>query len=98
MKDKLIDTLGAFGGIIFFLISLVSYVIPVLVITESFWLGLVLFLIMYIFPVSEIVFWVWSLIIVFNGPQDIFAIIYYVLFAITFLPVFISSVLELFRK
>ena len=98
MKEKLSAVFGTFGIILYYGISLISFSFPLFVITKSFWLQLLFFWIMYFFPISEIVFWPWGLYIMIYGPQDIFAIIYYILFAVSFLPMFISSVISLFRK
>lgn len=98
MKEKLSIAFGLFGVILYYGIALISFSIPLFVITESFWLQLLFFWIMYFIPISEIVFWPWGLYIMINGPQDIFAIIYYILFAVSFLPMFISSVMSLFSN
>lgn len=96
MKDKLMGALGAVGFILWLLLSILVYVLPFVMIGASFWVNLILFGIVYFFPPSSIVFWIWGLVCAIQGVQDIWAIIYYVLFAIAFVPFFISTILELF--
>lgn len=98
VKEKLINALGAAGGILWFILSSFVYILPILMIGKGFWLNLLFFGIMQIFPASSIVFWVWGLVGAITGPQDIFAIIYYVVFAVAFIPFFINIITGMFRK
>lgn len=95
MKEKLQTTFGMIGGIVFYLISLSVYILPLVMIGASFWWDLLFFGILYFFPPSSIVFWIWGLICAINGPQDAWAIIYYVLFVIMWIPFFVSTISEL---
>lgn len=95
LKEKLQTTLGAIGGILFYLISFTIYILPLVMIDASFWLDLLFFGILYFFPVSSIVFWIWGLVCAITGPQDAWAIIYYVLFVVMWVPFFISTIAEL---
>ena len=92
------NALGAVGIGLWYLVSLLVAVIPLVMIDAPFLLNLLLLAIVLFIPASSGVFWVWGLICAIRGPQDIIAIVYYVLFAIMFLPFFISTVLNLFRK
>lgn len=98
MKEKLLNALGTFGGILWFIVSAIIYVLPFVMIGESFWLNLLLFGIVYFIPSTSIIFWVWGLVCAIQGPQDVLAIIYYVLFAIAFIPFFVSIILDLLGK
>lgn len=98
MKEKLMDALGTVGIILWYLVSLLIAVIPFVMIGASFLLNVLFFGIVQIFPASSIIFWIWGLVCAIKGPQDAWAIIYYVLFVIMFLPFFISTVSSLFRK
>lgn len=98
MKEKLSAALGLFGIILYYLISLLIAFLPIFIISKSFWISMIFFWIIQILPISSIVFWIWGLIVTLNGPQDIIATIYYVLFAIMFIPFFISTILDLFKK
>ena len=97
MKEKLVNALGSLGMIIWFLGSIVVYILPFVMIGASFWLNLLFFGIVQFFPASSVIFWIWGLVCAIKGVQDIWAIIYYVLFVIMFLPFFLSIILDLFR-
>lgn len=94
MKDKLQSILGGFGAAIYFVISLLVSVLPFVMIGTSFWLNLLFFGIIQFFPTASVFFWIWGLVAAINGVQDIFAVIYYVLFVVMFLPFFISTILD----
>ena len=98
IKEKLQTTLGTIGGILFYLVSLTIYILPLVMIGASFWWDLLFFAILYFFPVSSIVFWIWGLVCAITGPQDAWAIIYYVLFVVMWIPFFFSSIAELFSS
>lgn len=98
MKEKLQSALGGFGLIIWYVISTIIYIIPFVMIGASFWLNIVFFGIIQLFPPASIVFWIWGLICAINGVQDIWAIVYYVLFVIGFMPFFIWIISSLFSK
>lgn len=98
MKEKLLNTLGALGVILWFIVSALVRVLPFVMIGGSFWLTLLLIIIAYFIPTSSIVFWSWGLVCAIQGPQDVWAIIYYVLFVILFIPFFIDAVCKLIEK
>ena len=98
MKDKLMNALGSVGVILWYLVSLVIAVMPLVMIGASFWLNLILLAVILFIPATSGIFWVWGLVCAIRGPQDALAIIYYVMFVIMFLPYFINSVLKLFNK
>ena len=98
MKEKLMSRFGLFGGILWLIVSSLIYVLPFVMIGGSFWLSLLLIIIAYFLPASSVVFWVWGLVCAIQGPQDVWAIIYYVLFVVMFLPFFISVVCDLIDK
>ena len=98
MKEKLLDALGALGGILYFVISAFVYVLPIAMIGKPFFLNLIFFGVMQFFPPASIIFWVWGLICAIGGPQDFFAIIYYILFVVMFLPFFLNIISAFFKK
>lgn len=98
MKDKLLNALGTFGGILWMIISLVIYVLPIVMLGTSALLDMLFLGVMYWFPPSSVVFWVWGLVCAIKGPQDIIAIIYYIAFVVMFLPFFISVVSSFFSR
>lgn len=98
MKDKLLNALGTFGGILWMIISLVIYVLPIVMLGTSFLLDMLFLGVMYWFPPSSVVFWIIGLVCAIKGPQDIIAIIYYIAFVVMFLPFFISVVSSFFSR
>lgn len=98
LKSKLMDALGSVGIILWYLISLLIAIIPLVMIDASFGLNLLLLAVVLFIPATSGIFWIWGLVCAINGPQDAIAIIYYVLFAIMFLPYFINAVLSFFIK
>lgn len=98
MKDKLFSTLGTVGVGLWYFISIFIYVLPITMLGKPFLLDMVFFGIMYWFPPSSIIFWVWGLVEAIKGPQDIVAIIFYIAFAIMYLPFIVSTLLSFFRK
>ena len=98
MKEKLMNTLGAAGSVLWFIGSAFVYILPFVMIGAPFLANLLFFGIMQIFPPASFVFWIWGLVCAINGVQDFFAIAYYVLFVVVFLPFFISLVLDLVKK
>lgn len=98
MKEKLMNALGTVGIIIWYLGSIIVSIIPFVMIGASFWLNLLFFGIVQFFPASSVIFWIWGLVCAIQGQQDVWAIIYYVLFVIMFLPFFVSTVLDIFQR
>lgn len=98
MKEKLMNALGSVGVILWYLLSLLIAVMPLVMIDASFGLNLLLLAIALFIPATSGIFWIWGLVCTIRGPQDIIAIIYYVLFVIIFLPYFINAVFNLFNK
>lgn len=92
MKEKLSSALGAFGEILYFIFRMFISVLPLVMIGGGWFLRLVIFTIMYFVPVSGIIFWVWGLVCAIGGTQDWVAIVYYICFAVIFLPFFISCI------
>ena len=98
MKEKLINTLGTVGIVLWYLVSILIAVMPLVMIDAPFLLNLLLLAIVMYIPATSGIFWIWGLICAICGPQDAIAVIYYVLFAVMFLPYFINSILSLFNK
>lgn len=103
IKEFLANSLGVVGFILFLLISAVLYYFPFLYIDVHFLLLLLFGVILYIFPPTSVIFWVWGLIEVINHFSGFAAIIYYIIFAIAWVPFFISMIRDIvtemqFRK
>lgn len=92
MKEKLSGALGTFGAILYYLIRISVSALPLVMIDGGWLLRLALFTVMYFFPASGIIFWIWGLVCAIGGTQNWVAIVYYICFAVIFLPFFISCV------
>lgn len=98
LKDKLFDSLGAFGIILYYILSSLIFVLPMVMIDTSFFLDLLFFGIMQLFPPTCIIFWIWGLICAITGPQDWLAIVYYIVFGVGCIPFFISTLRSMFSR
>lgn len=86
IKEKLSQSLGIFGFVLYFIFYAVFKFAPLIVLGLPFIVDLILIAIILAVPilntVANIVVWVWGLITIINGPQDTLAIIYYILFGV----------------
>lgn len=98
MKDKLFNILGAAGFIIYYVFCIFVAILPLLMLDLPFWLHMLFFFIMQFIPATSVIFWVWGLIGAIQGPQDTFAIIFYIAFVVMFIPFFISAILDIVKK
>lgn len=96
LKEILTGTLGTFGFVLFLLIQLVVSVLPLVMLpVKGFFFWFLIAFVMYVLPITDVIFWVWGLVCAIGGVQDWLAILYYVCFAVLFLPTFISALLSL---
>lgn len=99
LKEILTGALGTFGFVLFLLIQLVVSVLPLVMLpVKGFFLWFLIAFVMYVFPITDVIFWVWGLVCAIGGVQDWLAILYYVCFAVLFLPTFISALLSLIDR
>ena len=98
IKDKLTNTFGMFGTIIYFLINAIVYILPFVMIGGNFFLTSLLLGINAFIPLASAIFWLWGLVCAIKGIQDVWAIIYYIAFAVIWVPFYISSIFALFSK
>lgn len=86
IKDFLLTSLGTGGILLFYTISLFITIYPLIMFEMSWWVYLILALIVQSvivnIPFGLEVLWIIGLVGAISGKQDIFAIIYYVLFAL----------------
>ena len=86
IKEFLLNSLGTFGILLFYAISLLITVYPLIMFEMSWWLYIILALIVQLvivnIPFGLEVLWIIGLIGAISGKQDIFAVIYYVLFVL----------------
>lgn len=95
MKDELIDSLGSFGLILWFALSLFKNVFPAIMIADSLIIAIGITVFQQFVPLSSVAFWIWGMVCAVRGEQDVFAYIYYISFAVLFLPFFIKAVFSL---
>ena len=77
LKEKLTGALGTFGFVLFLLIQLVVSVLPLVMIpVKGFLLLFLIAFVMYVFPITDVIFWVWGLVCAIGGVQDWLAILY----------------------
>lgn len=86
IKDFLLNALGGIGYVIYYLVALAVSIFPLLMFNMPWWLYIILSLIVIYFvgniPLATEILWIIGLFGAIFGKQDIFAIIYYVMFAI----------------
>lgn len=95
LKETLSSTLGVFGFILTYLMSAFVIIFPTLIIDVPFVLDILFILLIWFFPITSIVFWVWSFIIAITGPQDLLAIVFYIVSIIIFIPYIINVILDI---
>lgn len=98
IKEKLEGLLGGFGAVLFFLLRILIAVLPFVMIGGGFFLTFILILINTCVPFASAVFWIWGLVCAIQGTQDIFAILYYIAFAVIWVPFYISTIVSVFSK
>ena len=97
-KEKIPNSLGAFGVVLYFLARLIVSILPFVMIGGNFFLTLLLVAINTFVPFASIVFWVWGLVCAMQGVQDIWAIIYYIVFIVVWIPFYVSTIISMFSK
>jgi len=96
MKEKLITTFGWFGAVLYYFILMTIVIMPFLMIDLNFWIECILMVVYFLLPITTLIFWIWGLVCTIMGPQDILAIIYYILFAVLALPYIVLTLISLF--
>jgi hypothetical protein len=95
VKERLTNAFGVLGGVLYFAINIIISILPFVMIGGGFWFSFLLISLNTIVPYASIVFWIWGLICAIQGVQDIWAIIYYILFVVIWLPFYINLILAL---
>lgn len=94
LKNFLFRSLGTVGYILYFLISGFFLFFPLFYINIQYIWGILSGVLMVFFPPSSIVFWIWGLIETINGfTTGLGAILYYIFFAIGWIPYFVFNVI-----
>lgn len=86
LKEKLSNALGKFGVALWYIVTLFFVVWPLVVIGMPSIVITIIVLLVFFAPtlgsVACAIFWIWGLVVTIGGPQDTFAMVYYVLFAL----------------
>ncbi len=82
IKEKLEEALGGAGIILYFVLSIAISVLPFVMIDTSFFMTCLCVFGIQLFPPISLIFWIWGLVCAIKGPQDFFAILYYVVIII----------------
>lgn len=98
IKNFLHNTLGSIGVVLYFLARIIVYVLPFIMIGANIFVTFILLLINSFVPFASIVFWIWGLVCAIKGVQDFWAILYYITFAVIWLPFYISTIISMFTK
>ena len=98
MKEKLINALGSFCVILYYILQTIVSVLPFIMIGGNFFVTFLLILVNMFLPFASAIFWIWGLVCAIQGVQDIWAIIYYVAFVVVWIPFYISTILSVFSK
>lgn len=101
IKEFLLTSLGTFGILLFYALSLFITIYPLLMFNMPWWLYMVLALVVQFvivnIPLGIEGLWIVGLFGAISGKQDIFAYIYYVLFAIIVIS-FIRNIIRIFSR
>lgn len=103
LKEKLTNLFGGIGYIFYLIINFLFPLFAIVMIVNSFtlpsWVIFVFVALLFISPsFFSICFLVVGLIATIMGPQDVLAIIYYIVFVLKFAPSIILLVISFFEK
>ena len=84
------------GFILHIVFAGIFQLLPLYVIGLSFWLSVIVVSLLNLIPsigtILSIGSWIWGLVVIINGPQNKFAVAYYILFAL-YMGFFIKTVI-----
>lgn len=86
LKEKLVGLLGTFGGVLYFAICALLFVLPVSMISNTFdfpfWIDFLMISALLMFRGLDYIAWIVGFVCALKGPQDTLAIVFYIAFAI----------------
>lgn len=97
-KEKITNALGGFGVVLYYLVRIIVYILPFVMIGGNFFITFLLITINTFVPFASVVFWIWGLVCAIKGVQDVWAIMYYIAFVVIWIPFFISTITTMFSK
>ena len=99
LKDVLLGSLGTFGYILWYLLSILLIYAPLIFLDLPFLIDLVIIFAVSSVPfwgdIVELIIWIWSIFAVLAGPFDIFAILYFIALAFYIFTKFIPFVISI---
>lgn len=102
IKDFLLNSLGTVGIVLYFLVAILITILPLLMFDMPFILYIVLALLVQFvlinIPFCMEILYIIGLFGAVNGKQDIFAIIYYIVFALIVIPTIVRLIRVFFIK
>lgn len=102
IKDFLLTSMGTLGLVLYFAVAILITILPLLMFKMPFLLYLLLALliqtILINIPFCMEVLYIIGLFGAINGKQDIFTIIYYIVFALIVIPTIVRLISLLFTK
>ena len=98
IKERILQKFGLYGIFPWYTIMLIISIFPFVFIDCNFIIKVIFIGIQLFIPYTAIIFWIWGFIGAILGKQDIYAIIYYILFAGLMLPTIIPMFFSLFKK
>lgn len=98
LKDSLFSALGTLGIVLYYIAQLIVAILPFVMIGANFFVTLILVIINSVVPFASIIFWIWGLVCAIQGAQDFWAILYYIVFVVVWIPFYISTILSFFKK
>ncbi len=85
-REKLINSLGAFGIILYYILCFALVFTPIAVLPVPAWARFIIIAVIMFVPalidIAGPILWIVGFFIVLNGKQNGFAVFYYVLFAV----------------
>ena len=102
LKEKLVNVLGAFGGILYFVISFFLFLFPITIITSTLnlpmWTNFIFATLLLAMPSINTILSIVAFFVALNGPQDIIATAYYIYFGIICVFKIIPFIIAIFSK
>lgn len=106
LKEKLVELFGTVGGVLYFVVCALLFVLPVSMISNTFdlpfWVDFLMISALLMFRGLDYIAWIVGFVCALKGPQDTLAIVFYIAFAIMIaLPIvttLINFIVLLFQK
>lgn len=87
LKDWLVSTLGIFGYVVYYLLSVVIQFAPLLVLNLPFWADILIICAVNLIPYANLPYlglWIWALVVAVGCPSAVTSIIFFVSFGLHF--------------